>query len=243
MGAAIVSSETRFSTSHSSFWNALLPMGDAYVRAQNATLERFAPPITSFAPADQRGVINESAFLLFQEAMRCSKRPLSLSADLVEGFIGQALEYVARLRQTARINPEEISDLGKLDAVLIADRLYTFFSDEVSDVVVRPSFPGCGWVSDAEGDVLSGSTLYEVKAGQRYFRIADLRQILCYCALDFSAKRYGISKVSLINPRAGIVIREDLESFCRKISGTASEEVLGEIISYISEPFSRYQTV
>jgi hypothetical protein len=110
-------------------------------------------------------------------------------------------------------------------------------------MIIKPAFPGCGWVSDAEGDVLNGFTLYEVKAGERHFRLADIRQILCYCALDFSSKRYGIQEVVLINPRTGTLIREDLNSLCRKISGTGSADVLSEIISYISEPFSHYQAV
>jgi hypothetical protein len=216
-------------------------MGDAYVRAENARVERFARPIESLVPASQRGAINEAAFLLFEEAMRGSTRPKSLSKTLIGGILNRAEAYVARLRHTALAAGDEISDSGRFDAILIADRLHEFFADEVGDVIVRPPFPGCGWVGDVEGDVLSGSTLYEVKAGQRYFRIADLRQILCYCALDFSSKKYGISKISLINPRAGMVIREELESLCRKVSGTAAEDVLGEIVSYISEPFSRYQ--
>lgn len=241
MGTTTVSSETRFSTSHSSFWNALLPMGDAYVRAQNARIENFSPQLWSLDAPRGRGAVNEGAFLLFEEAIRTSVHPSSLPQEVVSELLKKAEAYVSQLQQTPGRSTEAISALGRLDATMIADRLYTFFSKDLNNVVVRPPFRGCGWVSDAEGDVLSGITLYEVKAGQRYFRIADLRQILCYCALDFSAKSYGISRISLINPRAGIVIREDLESLCRKVSGTASEDVLGEIISYISEPISRYQ--
>jgi hypothetical protein len=236
-----MSSETRFSTSHSSFWNALLPMGEAYIRAQNAKLERFAPALVSYVSADQRGIINEGAFLIFQEAMRLSRHPSSLLRAEVETLLYQAVEYVARLLPKGPVATEDISDAGYCDAILIAERLHAFFAEGIGDVVVRPAFPGCGWVDDAEGDVLCGSTLYEVKAGQRHFRLADVRQVLCYCALDFSSKGYGIRSVSLVNPRAGIVIREDLESLCLRLSGTGSNEVLGEIISYISEPFSRYQ--
>lgn len=238
-----MSSETKFAISHSSFWNALLPMGEAYVRVQNAKLKRFAPPISSVAPPNQRGIVNEGGFLIFQESMRLSQPPSSLPAHAVEELLFRAVEYVAKLRSSARILPEELSDAGRLEAILIAERLHTFFTFEPGGVIVRPPFPGCGWLGAAEGDVLDGFTLYEVKAGQRQFRLADLKQILCYCALDFSSKTYGIEKVSLLNPRGGIVIEESLDSLCHKLSGTGSSDVLGEIIGYISEPLSRYQPV
>lgn len=216
-------------------------MGEAYVRAENANLARFAPPHFSIAPAAQRGAVNEGAFLIFEEASGLSRRPSSFTGTEIEKILGRAIEYVARLRQSPSDASEEITDAGKIDAILIAERLSTFFGSEAASVVVRPKLPGCGWLSDAEGDVLTGSTLYEVKAGQRHFRLADLRQVLCYCALDFSSKRFGIREVSLVNPRAGTVIREDLESLCRKLSGAGSDDVLGEIINYVSEPLSRYQ--
>jgi hypothetical protein len=216
-------------------------MGESYVRAENARLKQFAPPVLSSAPANQRGAINEGAFLIFQEAMKLSEIPWSLSTTKIERLLNQAAHYVAGLSHGAVAAPATIPDTWAPEAILIADRLHRFFVMETCDVIVRPAFPGCGWVNNAEGDVLSGSTLYEVKAGQRHFRLADIRQILCYCALDFSSKRYGIKSISLINPRAGIVIREDLESLCNLLSGTGSGDVLGEIVAYISEPFSRYQ--
>jgi len=238
-----MSSETKFSTSHSSFWNALLPMGESYVRAQNARLNRFAKPFHSAVPAEQRGVINEGAFLIFREAMRRSQHPWSLPAPAVDMLLGQAVNYVESLRQSIRVAPGAVSHAGRHDAIAIAARLHTFFGDRAERMIIKPRFPGCGWVNEAEGDVLSRYTLYEVKAGERLFRLADIRQVLCYCALDFSSKTYGIKEVSVINPRMGTFIREDLDSLCRKISGTGSANVLSEIIGYISEPLSHYQTV
>jgi hypothetical protein len=98
-------------------------------------------------------------------------------------------------------------------------------------------------MNDAQGDVLCGNTLYEVKAGERHFRLADIRQMLCYCALDFSAKSYGIREVALVNPRSGNILREDLDVLCQKLSGASSADVLGEIVNYISEPLSPYRGI
>jgi hypothetical protein len=238
-----MSSETRFATSHSDFWQALLPMGDNYVRSHNVRLKSFVRPLYSAVAANQRGVINEAAFLIFQESVRLSRGPRSLSSSRVEELLEEATEYVARLRQGGAVNPQELSGTGNSDAVLIAERLHMFFVNEHADIIVKPPFQGCGWINNACGDVLCGTTLFEVKAGERHFRISDIRQVLCYCALDFSAKSYGIKEVALINPRAGNLIREDLEVLCQKLSGTSSADVLGEIVNYISEPLSRYPSI
>ena len=108
-----MSSENEFSTSHSSFWNALLPMGESYVRAQNARLNKFAKPFLSTVPADQRGVINEGAFLIFWEAVSRSQNPWSLPAAVVDTLLGQAVDYVESLRQSIHVAPVTIFTRGK----------------------------------------------------------------------------------------------------------------------------------
>lgn len=139
--------------------------------------------------------------------------------------------------------------MGRWDAVFVAERLEEFFakqiieSDGSAQLEIRPKLAGCGWIDAAEADVLFGNTLYEVKAGERHFRMTDLRQLLCYCALNFSSKQYEIRNAALINPRFGTLIRDELDSLCQQIAGASSADVLGEIISYISEPFSRYQSI
>ena len=235
-----MSSETRFATSHSDFWQALLPMGENYIRSHNMELKSFTRPLHSELPANGRGLINEAAFLIFGEAVKLSRRPFSLPSARVDELLQEAADYVAKLRQAGATDPQAFAERSSLEALQIAERLHLFLINEHSDVVVKPPFPGCGWIDAACGDVLCGTTLYEVKAGDRHFRISDIRQILCYCALDFSAKKYGIKEVALINPRAGNLIKEDVELLCQKLSGSSSADVLGEIVNYISEPFSRY---
>jgi hypothetical protein len=242
-----VTSEADFSTSHSSFWNALLPMADSYVRAQNENLHSFAVPARSLAPAEQRGVVNEAAFLMFEEAVRVSAPPHMLPSSAMSGFISRAVEYVRRFRNPTQVLLEDLSPIAEWEAISIAARLFTFFAEEMNEtsesvgIVVRPPFPGCGWLDRAEGDALSGSTLYEIKSGERHFRVADFRQVLCYCALDHGSHSYGIDKIVVLNPRAGKFIREDLSSLCYKISGMSPPDLLGEIVNYVSEPLSRYQ--
>ncbi len=215
-------------------------MGEPYIRSQNAKPVRFSTAYHSTVPAGQRGVVNEGAFLVFEDAVKRSKHPMAFSHTEVTGLLRQAAEFVATLRQSPSLFPDDISVDVQLDAVRVAEKLYKFFMTERCGLLLRPTFPGCGWLNDAQGDILCGHTLYEVKAGERHFRLADIRQVFCYCALDFSSKRDRIREVAVINPRAGTIIREDIDSLCRKVSGTGSADVLGEIVDYISEPMTRY---
>ncbi len=215
-------------------------MGEAYIRAQNANPSLFTDPAPQFVPPDQRALINEAAFIAFEQALRASRSPLYLTPDEVDYFLALSAKRVMRLRQ-ADAGASELPARAGLEVREIAQRLFRFFRHERSNVTVRPLFPGCGWIVEAEGDILSGPTLYEVKAGDRHFRLSDLRQLLCYCALNFSSKTYEINRVSLINPRTGAFLQDDLDALCLKISGTASADVLTEIIAYVSEPISRYQ--
>jgi hypothetical protein len=53
---------------------------------------------------------------------------------------------------------------------VLASRVGVFFKlVPYRRVQAKPLFPGCGWVDDAEGDLLGDRTLIEVKAGDRRF--------------------------------------------------------------------------
>ena len=218
-------------------------MEESYVRTHNARLSRFAPPIFSAVSPTQRGVVNECGFLLFVSALELRVHPEHLPHEVVLQRANDALNYIARMQHFSPIPPIPISSLGLREAMVLASRLNTYFTSRPWQVLrPQPFFPGCGWVDDATGDVLVDHTLFEVKAGERQFRGTDLRQLLCYCALSFSAKTYDIETVCLINPRFGTFFQDDIETLCQKVAGLSAAEVLGEIVNYIAEPFSRYTT-
>jgi hypothetical protein len=135
----------------------------------------------------------------------------------------------------------QLDALAIREAKEIATRLYDFVRRRIAqEIQVKPSFPGCGWIEDADGDLLVDSTLIEIKAGERQFRAIDIRQLLSYCALNNSARSFKIDSVALLNPRFGTYFEEDIESLCQKIAGSSSASVLAAIVDYISEPFERY---
>ena len=85
-----------------------------------------------------------------------------------------------------------------------------------------------------QGDGLGETTLYEVKCGQSRVRGKDLKQVLCYLALNYASRMYSIEEVAVLNPRRGIVLRSTVESLCRNIAGTSAAELLGDIVAYVS---------
>jgi hypothetical protein len=215
----------------------------AIIRTHNARLTTFALPLPSTVPADERGVVNECAFLLFASALKNSVPPSDLPKETVAACADEALRLIARMGHFSRVPPTPITEMGMRDAKVLARRLTSYFNSKPWELLrTKPFFPGCGWVDDSEGDVLGDRTLFEIKAGERQFRGTDVRQLLCYCALSFSAKLYDITTICLINPRFGTYFQDDLETLCQRTAGMSAAAVLGEIVNYVSEPFSRYRT-
>jgi hypothetical protein len=237
-----MTSEKHFALSHTGFWNTLLPLEESYVRTHNLKLERFAPPLTVSEASDQHGIVNEAAFRFFCASYLNGERPAELSAARVVECADDAYHHIRRFRQFSRTPITPISDRGKREAIELAIRLTEFFAaSRTIQLHPRPVFPGCGWIDEAEGDILAGSKLCEVKAGDRLFRGTDLRQILVYAAMNFSAKAFQIDAFALVNPRLGIYFEDDLETMIRKTSGADASQILGEIVHYISEPIGQYR--
>ena len=93
------------------------------------------------------------------------------------------------------------------------------------------------------GDLLLDDVLCEVKAGTSKFRGRDLRQVLTYVALNFAAEGFPITSICLVNPRTGVWFREDLDRLSMQLAGASSNEVLSEIIRYVSESTWRDESV
>lgn len=205
----------------------------------NRSLERFAPPMASSSvEATRRGLVNEAAFRLFA-ATRSTRQPVStLDHASTEAAWMQAALHVRTMRQYGRTPLDPMARTGELEeALTLASRITSFFAGyNPEEFHVEPKFFGCGWVNEARGDVLTDSTLFEIKAGERHFRSVDVQQLLTYCALNFATKTFNITHVGLVNPRVGTFIVFDLDDLCIECAGCSAADVLDDIIQYISEP-------
>lgn len=233
--------EKHFSLSHAAFWHDLLPVAESYIRELNAESARFCEDLDSSLPPEGRGLVNETGFRLFAESLATGCAPSELDKEQRSRCADKACQHVSGLRKFHRAPLRDLDVAGMTEALVIADRLLLFFSKATTATpIVLPQFAGCGWIEQCQGDVLAGSELVEIKAGARLFRSVDLRQVLCYCALNFASKTYDIVNASLVNPRSGRYVSESLEHMCRRLSGRPATGVLSDIVAYISDPPDRY---
>lgn len=233
--------EKHFALSHAAFWHQLLPTAESYVRECNAEAARFEQPLESSLPPIQRGMINEAAFRLFAAGIRLTLSPAELAGSVLEECIREARDHILRMREAQRVPVQAPEEAGIVEAVTLAGRIDKFFKRASPGTpIVFPPFLGCGWLDACQAEVFAEDVLFEVKGGERGFRSIDLRQILCYCALNFAAKSYDIRSVCLVNPRSGRYVSETLERLCQRTAGRPAVEALGDIVEYISEPTVRY---
>ncbi|MFJ2323194.1 hypothetical protein [Pseudomonas sp. NPDC087817] len=102
----------------------------------------------------------------------------------------------------------------------------------LSDVVIAPKIPGCGWISSGVGDFAIGDNLVEVKCSAKNFSSADYRQILMYWLMSYL---YAIETNStewkscvLINPRVNKMVIVNFDELVRLVSPGGSKLQLVE---------------
>jgi hypothetical protein len=226
-----------FALSFNAFWHAHTPTCEHFVRRLNMSgLERYFAPMPQMAKTKRRALIAEYAFSLFVER----RRDISMFAGLgVESRTERAWrETVRRLvpYSAQGLDIETPLDVDENKEVTeIADRLNRVF-DSSHLTVLRPAFPGCGYVDASEGDVIFGSTLYEIKTVDRAVRSSDIRQTITYAALNAAsaADRFEIRRVGLFNPRRGQLCNIEIEHVCSEISGRPAQELFDIIIQALS---------
>jgi len=233
-------SERKLISSHSSFWQAVLPMGAAFVRTMNTDLSRFAPPRPSVLPATRNAFISELGFRIYAATIDGA---IDLGADQLANdrrvlSLAEGVQtYIAQLEGNTRYGP--MDELERQESIALAKRLERFVNLQEADkeIVISPPFNGCGIVDDCEGDLLIGTRLYEVKNVERDFRLVDIRQLICYCALNRASRRHAIDSVGLVNARRGVFYRIDFNYLCLAVAGMTAPDLCAEVTNFISSDF------
>ena len=237
MGNSVVIDAKRFATVYNAFWHSAAPTCDLFVRRANLDgYDRVDAPLKGPPENARRPLSAEYAFSRF-----------GIEHEIRNGVIGplseEEMHTHAWQKTIERLRPYALqgldidspfSDEEKTDSLTVAKRLMQFFSEQHPTLIIRPRFVGCGYIDMSEGDVLVGSTLFEVKTVDRTIRSSDLRQLLTYAALNKSASTFVLDRVGLFNPRRGISAEFDLEDVCLGISGKTAEGLLSEIIGTVS---------
>lgn len=225
-------SERKFSSTYTSFWNEILPMGDAFVRQLNLSCKRFSHPYDSNLPVDRdrRAIINELSFRLFKAQV------LKNTADIDRVKLSRSvILYISRLSNQINLRKTKIREKEFKEAEMLARTLSEYFKrKELKSLVFWPSFTGCGLINSCKGDIILGKNLIEVKAGDRKFRLPDIRQLITYLSLNFYSERYELENVALVNPRAGLSFEISVDGLIESSSGRKPVDVFSDIIEFIS---------
>lgn len=229
-------SERKFVSAHTSFWRVAMPMGEAFMRAVNTNLPSFMEPRGSL-PDTRYSLVSEYSFRVWAEAVGAKGQvqyslpwPDETRRQLIAGEVSRYIQGLDH-RPVEPMQPHEIQEGHEL-----AQRLHRFLLKKHlgETVIPRPQFPGCGIIDDCVGDCLVGTTLYELKNVERDFRLADLRQVLCYCALNAAADRYRIDAIGLVNARSGGYYTADVTVVSLAAAGAPAADLYSEIAHYIS---------
>ncbi len=221
---------TTFSSTYNAFWAEAAPLLEHFIRRLNLEhIERLAVPMKS-DKSGRKALIAELAFSLMVEKLRAQGNPKEQqekawneTSRRLRPFLGQGVDLDAPLGKNEEL---EVVEVGK--------RLTAFFKGDNLPVETRPVFKGCGFVDASEGDILTKSTLFEVKTVDRSFRGVDLRQLLTYAALNFASREREISTLGLVNPRRGVFFEMPVGDLCLDIAGRSSESLFAMIIQVLS---------
>jgi hypothetical protein len=214
---------------------------ESFVRAMNLGVERFAPPIPAEVKPERRALVAELGFALFREQAKSGAR------DLPDA-IRQVTKRIAELSGEAPSDITEPSQTECDQASKIADKLSQFARrrGRIVKLTVDPEIPGCGIVDRAAADFMvhrrrgrlhrrvEVRELFEVKAVDRPFRSEDIRQLLMYAALLWSASETP-ERIGLVNPRLGTFGEWSPDELAQDIAGISGGELLHQIIFDISE--------
>lgn len=229
-------SEKEFSIRYTSFWQEILPMGEDFIRLHNLELERFAYPLESNVPPENRSAVNEMAFRLFSEAQKRSVSGRSFDVDaVIDNIADETLSYIKRFPEGFK---SQIGDCERRESKYLMERMEFFFRKEVCSetLLVKPIFAGCGRLGACEGDVIFDGTICEIKSGERKFRILDLRQTIIYAFLDHMSQSFSADNICLMNPRTGVYFTESIQEVVEAVSGINVPEFYARIADFVCEP-------
>lgn len=232
-------SASKFARSFTSFWHeCLFPYDRSFFKYADRLSQVFCPPLKAKTERDRYGDVSEIALRLFAAS----------TADT--GLLKSKQRTAAKIREICGLDWVEMGDFGAAgraglaivskevtaDALEIVERLRLFNKRfHLGDrSIFSPKFPGCGFIDRAEGDMLIGDVLYDVKSSHETFRLSQFRQLIVYLALNAAARAYPIRRVGLVNPRRGDYFCLNVETFTQEISGKHSHELFAEITTFIS---------
>ncbi len=231
-------SSTEISRNYPSLWKQLFPFINRLAKKCNLQKISYHDYLNSSSAPSRRALINEISFRLFKETIALEyASPNQIPVEKIEAIKDESYAYIQKLNKSSELT-ENLSESELTEACELASRTIDYFRyyEPGNKAIVSPDFYGCGSISQCQGDVLIGNTIYEIKAGDREFRVSDLKQILIYCALDFAYKNSKIRNIGLLNPRLGIYVTIPLVDAVEIASGQNTIDCFNQLINIFSSP-------
>ena len=235
-------SETYFASKYTSFWKDLLPGKNKYIRyVVNNDIEAIESPLESIDVPSSRGFINYIAFKLSIKSLTkeidySELEKLEQNSTLFENVFTEAKSFLENFEDTQDIT----YDITEEEVPLIkemAKRIHRKYITKIERGYIffpEPSFQGCGIINSANGDLIVGNVLIEIKAGKRKFSINDIKQILVYATLNSLDNNYGtLSSFELYNPREGTSFYDSFTNLCHEVACASPQEIYSEIKRHI----------
>jgi hypothetical protein len=226
----------KFAQASGTYWSAVLPRLDHFVRSSNLGPRRVFAPVEVSFPADRQALVSETAFMLW---VNLGRRDLSADAQVrlaVSAARRRLREVESRTGFGGSLSEDEVVAVRTL-----AERLAEYTRAEgyqLRDLQVEPRLPGCGVVTSGVPDMLgryadrpgNPTVLVEVKAVDRTFRSADFRQLVAYAVLRFAAEQELIEVLGLFNPLRGTSLEVGTEEFFEDVAGAPADEVVQRLM-------------
>lgn len=218
-------SEINFSKGYSSFWVEYFPWLNLYCQSINKyNLLQEHNSISKDDLAEHRSVNNSIAFQHFKNLLSDPTYDLKFSRD----------EGISFIRRFQRNNLSNYS-FSASDQNIIIVQAQNLLSRYNNNILINPFFQGCGILDNCYGDIIQGSKLTEIKAGNRAIIPADIRQLIVYSALNWisTSTRYEIEALEIYNPRVGYSWSIGIDELFISIAHTPKEDVFDQLTKHL----------
>jgi hypothetical protein len=245
-------SEKEFGSGFSAFWAECTPFMTPHLIAElnlNARVltddggRPLKPMIDKEGEGKSNDLIAEAAFELWAKSVSAGKDVLSLAEDgkLLDDIKANSIARLMGLRAYWHSIGGQFPKTGMHKSIELAIRLERFFTEgrKGNAILIQPRFKGCGLLNSCYGDVLIGSTLYEVKTVERNLRSTDIRQALIYSALNYFSQQYDIQCLSIVNPRRGVEHLFRLERLTERVANKTP----AELFHYVTDFLFNFETM
>lgn len=231
MEIATMITATTFSRGYSSFWHEVTPWLNAYVNHINTIeLKAYGNPIELNEPQNHKSINNLISTIHFENEYLNPDKTQSITKSKTNAL--SIIKYLPK-------NFSGLYKLSKENRKIIEHQVANLRKNYSKEITFNPRFPGYSAISDCEGDFVSGTSLVEIKAGDRKISPGDIRQVIIYLILNKLSKNpITIKNIEIYNPRHDKKYKSPIEDLFFNISNTSFTEICSYFEFFIDATYT-----